>query len=102
MQIFEFFDAAFFRLVWVLFIDFLITTGYLEPSQRQPWVDGYVYIIGAFFAMVFSGIWMHHKNKRELADGQSTTKTNIFSIVRRLLDKIVIITPKSVSETPQQ
>jgi hypothetical protein len=43
----ELVDAQFLRLLWVLFIDYLIATGYLLPEQRTVWVDGFVHIIGA-------------------------------------------------------
>lgn len=60
-----FFDAAFIRLFWALLVDYLVSTGYLLPEQRQLWVDGYMNIVGAVGAIIFIAIWMHHSNKKE-------------------------------------
>jgi hypothetical protein len=63
----EFIDSAFLRMLWVLFIDYLISAGYLLPEQRTLWEQSYINIIGVAGAMIFMGLWMHHSNKKELA-----------------------------------
>ncbi len=77
----EFFDAGFLRLVWALLVDYLVSSGYLLPDQRQLWVEGYVHIVGAAGAILFVGIWMHHSNKKEtlkdLNQMVAKTKTGI-------------------------
>jgi drug/metabolite transporter (DMT)-like permease len=91
----EFFDAAFLRLLWALVVDYLVTSGYLLPEQRQLWVEGYVHIVSAIGAILFIGIWMHHSNKKEsLATLQqnvtTTTRSPFFGTLLASLKNFVI------------
>jgi len=73
LGIIEFFDVAFLRLVFNLIVDYLITTGYLLPEQREQWVQGSAHIIGLVAAVTFMAIWQHKGHKKTVASTESTT-----------------------------
>ena len=106
----DFLDTAFLRLLWSLFVDYLVSSGFLMPGQRQIWVDGYAHILGVAGAILFTGIWLHHSNKKDQI--KATVSDTIDSIdaiakdpmrvrlIKFLLSKITV--KEQTSETPQQ
>jgi membrane associated rhomboid family serine protease len=66
----EFIDAGLLRLIFNLLVDYLISAGYLLPTQRQQWVDGYAHILGIFGAVVFMAIWQWHSHKKDATKQQ--------------------------------
>lgn len=61
----ELLDAGLVRLFVSLFVDYLISTGFLLPQQRQQWVEGWAQIVGGAGALVFIAIWQYHSHKKE-------------------------------------
>ncbi len=74
----EFLDVGFFRLLWALFVQYLVATNFLQPEQQQMWVDGAGHIISVAGTVIFLAIWQykaHHKSTVKV-----TTKTGTQTI----------------------
>jgi hypothetical protein len=62
----EFFDAGFLRLLWALFVEYLVASGFLTSEQHDQWIDGLGHIIGIAGTVVFLAIWQWHSHKKSL------------------------------------
>lgn len=91
MNLFSFFDLAFLRVIFNLIVDYLISTGYLLPQQRDQWVNGWSHIIGIIGAVIFMAIWQHQSHKKEI------TKTTVSPAGLKTVEKTTIA---PVDETP--
>lgn len=101
----EIFDTQFLRLVWALFVDYLISSGYLLPQQRQLWVDGYVNIVGAIGAIIFLGIWLHHANKKDYQKqltGDVANNTTAFNNLLNGIKNYVFVKKTDTPPAPEQ
>lgn len=86
----EFFDVGFFRLLWVLFVDYLVATGFLVPDQRQQWVEGWGHLIGVAGAVVFMAIWQYHSHKKNTtATAEVAVSATRGSFIASLLKALV-------------
>lgn len=110
--------------LWALFIDVLVTRGYLYPEQRDRWVNDGLYLLGSLGIIVFTGVWLHHRldhhKKQSLEDKKNpqtdtavlTEATNmafsltkLLTVFKSLKGKMFVektVTTTTTEQTPTQ
>lgn len=96
----EFFDVGFLRLLWALFVQYLVATGFLLPEQQSQWEQGWGHIISVAGTVIFIAIWQWHAHKKDVTKVIEKTET-VVTPTAGFFQSIVKKAKSTLVENPQ-